>query len=342
MIAAIEGARRAKRVLIVKTSSLGDVCNALPVADVIHQARPNGHIGWVVKEPYRIVIDSNPNVDTTFTFPRRDLWSAIKAGLDARKVKYDLALDLQGLLVSSFIARLSGAKTRIGYDTRKEFSHWFLNHSVVDASKRDRISSDLMLDFARAMGIESATSRPQKWLGEARRLEADALMTIVPKPYACIYVGATAPQRQWSYERFGMLADRLTLEGLTPVFVGATSDQAATVSARNIAKRTTYSVVGRTDLLSLAAILAGSAVTIAGDSDTLHLAAAVGTPAVGLFGPTDPATAGPAGAKAQSVYVKQHCSPCNRRPTCGGAFFCMAAIETEVVMKQALSAAGRA
>ena len=199
-----------------------------------------------------------------------------------------------------------------------------------------------MLDFPRAMGIENVAFRPQKWLGKARRIEADAFMTIVPKPYACIYVGATLPQRQWSYERFGMLADRLYLEGLTPVFVGSASDQAATVSARNIAKRTTYSVVGRTDLLTLAAILAEAAVVIAGDSDLLHLATAVGTPAVGLYGPTDPVTAGPAGTKAKSVYVKQHCSPCNRRPTCGGAFFCMAAIETEMVMKQALSAAGKA
>jgi heptosyltransferase-1 len=342
MIAAIESAKQAKRVLVIKTSSLGDVCNALPVADVIHQARPTGHIGWVIKEPYRILIDSNPNVDTTFTFARGDLWSAIKAGLDARKVKYDLALDLQSLFISSLIARLSGAKTRIGYDTHKECSHWFLNYAVVGASKLDRIASELMLDFPRAMGIENVSFRPQKWLGTARRVESDALMTIVPKPYACIYVGATLPQRQWSYERFGMLADRLNLEGLTPVFVGSNSDQAATVSARNIAKRTTYSVVGRTDLLSLAAILAGAAVVVAGDSDLLHLAAAVGTPAVGLYGPTDPVTAGPAGEMAKTIYIKQTCSPCNRAPTCGGAFFCMAAIETEMVMKQVLSAAGRA
>src|SRR5688500_14227136 len=155
MIAAIEGAKQAKRVLVIKTSSLGDVCNALPVADVIHQARPTGHIGWVVKEPYRILIDSNPNVDTTFTFSKGDIWSAMRAGLDARRVKYDLALDLQSLFISSLIARLSGAKTRIGYDTHKECSHWLLNHPLIGASKRDRISSELMLDFPRAMGIEN-------------------------------------------------------------------------------------------------------------------------------------------------------------------------------------------
>ncbi|MEO7453425.1 MAG: glycosyltransferase family 9 protein, partial [Fimbriimonadales bacterium] len=180
---------------------------------------------------------------------------------------------------------------------------------------------------------------PQRWLGEIRRPEADSLMTIVPKPYACIFVGAKLPQRQWSHQRWGRLADRLSMEGITPVFVGSISDQPATVSARNEAKRTTYSVVGRTDLLSLSAVLAGSAVVIAGDADPLHLAAVLGVPVVGLFGPTDPVVAGPIGDKSEVVYLKQHCSPCNRHPTCGGAFFCMAAIETEMVVKWATALA---
>jgi heptosyltransferase-1 len=334
MTEAIEKAKDAKRILIVKTSSLGDICKALPVADVIRQARPESHIGWVVKQPYRTIIDTNPNVDTTFAFPRKDLWAAVKSGLEARKVKYDVALDLQGLFVSSLISRLSGAKIRVGYDTKKEYSHWFLNYPVIGAKASDRIASDLMLDFPKAIGIENGIARPQRWLSEARRTDAEALMTIVRRPYACIFVGGNTPQRQWSHQRWGRLADRLSQEGITPVFVGAHADQPATVSARNEAEKTTYSVVGRTDILSLSAIFSGAAVVLCGDCDQLHLAAAVGTPVVGLYGPTDPMTAGPTGERAQTVYLRQHCSPCNRRPTCGGAFFCMAAIEVEDVMRQ--------
>jgi ADP-heptose:LPS heptosyltransferase len=334
MIEAIAAAREAKRILIVKTSSLGDVCNALPVADVIRHGRPNTYLGWVIKEPFRSIIDVNPNVDTTFSFTPKDLWSAIKVGLEARKVKYEVALDLQSLFVSSIVSRLSGARTRIGYNTRKEFSHWFLTHPIVDAAKRKAV--DLMLDFPKALGIETSEFRPQSWLGSARRHDADLLMTIVPKPYAALCVGASVPQRQWSHQRWGRLADRLSQEGITPVFVGTPHDQGATVSARNVATRTTYSVVGRTDLLTLASIIAGSAVVIASDSGPLHLATAVGTPVVGLFGPTDPMIMGPWGTSARTVYVKQQCSPCNRTPTCGGTFFCMAAIEVEMVMEQVL------
>jgi heptosyltransferase-1 len=290
-----------------------------------------------VKEPYRAIIDSNPNVDTTFAFPAGDLRAAFRIGLVARDVGYDVVLDLQSLFVSSMISRVAGAKIRVGYDTKRELSHWFLNHPVIKASEGNRIASEVMLDFPKALGIEDSAFRPQKWLGAIRRAEADSLMTIVPKPYACIFVGAKLPQRRWSYQRWGRLADRLAMEGLTPVFVGSISDQPATVSARNESKRTTYSVVGRTDVLTLAAVLAGSAVVIAVDADPLHLAAAMGVPAVGLFGPTDPEVAGPPGDVARTVYLKQHSSPSNRQPTCGGAFFCMAAIETEMVVKEAVS-----
>ena len=338
MIEPIEAAKKATRILIVKSSSLGDVCNALPVADVIHQGRPNSYIGWAVKEPFRALIDVNPNVDTTFAFSRKDLWAAVKVGLETRKVKYEVALDMQSLFVSSLIARLSGARIRIGYDTRKEMSHLFLSHPVIGAATRDRKAVDLMLDFPKAIGIDPSNFRPQRWLGNARRHDADSLMTIVPKPYVAIFVGATTPQRQWSHQRWGRLADRLTEEGLTPVFVGTRADQQAAVSARNEATKTTYSVVGRTDLLTLSSILAGAAVVVSGDSGPLHLATAVGTPVVGLYGPTDPETTGPYGPRAKTVYVKQHCSPCYRKPTCGGTFFCMAAIEVEMVVKQVCKA----
>lgn len=339
MVETIAAAKDAKRILIVKSSSLGDICNALPVADVIRRYRPQAHLGWVVKNPFRSLIDVNPNVDTTFSFARKDLWAAIKAGLEARKVEYDVALDLQSLFVSSLIARLSGAKVRVGYNTRKELSHRLLNYPVIGASGRDRKAVDIMLDFPRALGIESSEHRPQRWLGQAKKHDADLLMTIVAKPYAALFVGATTPQRQWSHQRWGQLADRLSAEGITPVFVGAAADQGATVSARNEATKTSYSLVGRTDLLTLASVLSGAAVVVGGDSGPLHLAVAVGAPVVGLYGPTDPMTTGPFGLSQRTVYVKQHCSPCYRSPTCGGAFFCMAAIEVEMALEHALSLA---
>jgi len=341
MIEPIAAASGANRILIIKSSSMGDICNALPVADVIRRHRPKAHIGWVVKEPFRSLVDTNPNVDLTYAFPRKDFWAAVRTGLAVRKDKYEVALDLQSLFVSSLIARLSGAKVRIGANSKREFSQWNLNYPVIDAARRDRKAVDLMLDYPRAIGIEGGEFRPQKWLASAKRNEAEQLMAIVPKQYAALFVGATTPQRQWSHQRWGVLADRLADEGITPVFVGSSADHGATVSARAIAKKTNYSVVGRTDILTLASILSNAAVVIGGDSGPLHLAVAVGAPVVGLYGPTDPNFTGPYGNDAGTIYVKQPCSPCYRRPTCGGSYFCMAAIDVEMVLGRVFSAINR-
>jgi heptosyltransferase-1 len=341
MIKPIAAAADANRILIIKSSSMGDICNALPVADIIRRHKPRAHIGWVVKEPFRSLVESNPNVDATYRFPRKDFWAAVRTGLAVRKENYDVALDLQSLFVSSMIARLSGAKIRIGANSKREFSHWNLNYPVIDAAPRDRKAVDLMLDYPRALGIEVGEFRPQKWLARAKKREAEALMAIVPRPYAALFVGATTPQRQWSHELWGILSDRLVDEGITPVFVGASSDHGPTVSARAIAKKTNYSVVGRTDILTLASILSSAAVVIGGDSGPLHLAVAVGAPVVGLYGPTDPNFTGPYGNDAGTIYIKQPCSPCYRRPTCGGSYFCMAAIDVEMVMKRVCSATDR-
>ncbi|MBA3724936.1 MAG: glycosyltransferase family 9 protein [Armatimonadetes bacterium] len=334
MVRAIDAAASAKRILIIKSSSLGDICNGLPVADILRQHKPDAHIGWVVKKPFRPIIDANPYVDKVWSFPRGSLWGAIKLGLEIRKHKYEVCLDMQSLFVSGLIAKLSGARYRISYDSRKEGSHLFNNYPIIPSKMRDRKAVEVMLDFPRALGLPNPDFRPQEWLGRARRSEANALLAIVPKPFAALFVGATTPQRQWSQERWGALADQLAASGLTPVFVGGPSDQVATVSARAEMKLASYSLVGKTDLLNLAAVIGLADVAIGGDSGPLHMAVAVGTPVVGLYGPTDPETTGPYGPSAKTMYIKQPCSPCYRNPTCGGAYFCMAAIEVAAVVRE--------
>jgi heptosyltransferase-1 len=330
---AIPGIEACNKILIIKSSSMGDICNALPVADVIRRNRPDADIGWVVKSPFRSLIDANPNVNTVWPFARKSLMQAIKVGFALRKHKYQVALDLQSLFVSGLISKLSGARFRIAYDTKKEGSHYFNNFPVVAAKGRKRRAVDLMLDFPKLLGIKDSVFRPQEWLASAKSHEAQALLTIVQRPYAVLFVGANTPQRMWSQERWGQLADRISENGLTPIFVGAPQDHAATVSARSEMKNLSYSVVGRTDLLTLAAIIGGAKVVVGGDSGPLHMAVAAGTPVVGVYGPTDPGITGPYGGLAKTVYVKQFCSPCYRRPTCGGAYFCMAAVETEMMLK---------
>lgn len=336
MIDRIAGASDAKRILVIKTSSLGDVCNALPAVHCIKEHKPEAEIGWVVKNAFKPIISASPFVGRVHSFPRKSLMKAIRLGLALRQHKYEVSLDMQSLFVSGLIAKLSGAKYRICYDTRKEGSHLLNNYPIIPARKRDRRAVEVMLDFAGALGIEKPFAAPQTWLAEAKAAEAKEMIRGVPRPYAALFVGATTPQRQWSHQRWARLADMLFENGITSLFVGAEPDGPATVSARSQMKYPSFSIIGESDLLTLAAVLGEAAVAVGGDTGPLHMAAVIGTPVMGLYGPTDPATTGPFGDYARSIYIKQPCSPCYRKPTCGGSYFCMAAIEAASVSKNVM------
>jgi len=105
------------RVLIVKTSSMGDVVHALPVVHDILVAHPGAQIDWLVEEAYADIVRAHPGVRRVIplalrrwrkAFWRSDIrqeWRDWKAQLRAQP--YDAVIDLQGLVKSALIARLA-------------------------------------------------------------------------------------------------------------------------------------------------------------------------------------------------------------------------------------------
>ena len=108
-----------KRVLIVKLGALGDIVHAIPVAAALRRAFPAVRIDWLVSARHREILDLVTVVDRRLVINDR---SAAESGTgvlaairELRRSKYDVALDLQGLLKSAFFARSSGAARVIGF-----------------------------------------------------------------------------------------------------------------------------------------------------------------------------------------------------------------------------------
>jgi ADP-heptose:LPS heptosyltransferase len=103
------------KILIVRLGSLGDIIHAIPAAAAIRRAYPDATIDWLVDARHAEVLDLVPVVSRKIavqTSSASSMWSAL-AGL--RRTRYDAALDLQGLLKSAGLARLSGAARVIGF-----------------------------------------------------------------------------------------------------------------------------------------------------------------------------------------------------------------------------------
>ena len=98
-----------KRILVVKLSSLGDIAHALPAVRALKE-RTGAAIDWVVQPEYAALLARCPDVERTIVFPRRNFargffsfWRAL------RREKYDVVVDLQGLLKSALAARLANS-----------------------------------------------------------------------------------------------------------------------------------------------------------------------------------------------------------------------------------------
>lgn len=106
------------------------------------------------------------------------------------------------------------------------------------------------------------------------------------EPYVVVHPGASVPARAPSPRRSAELVAALVAAGHRVVVTGGPADRSLTAL---VAGAGAEDLGGRTDLATLAGVLARAQVVVVGNTGPAHLAAAVGTPVVSLFAPTVPA-----------------------------------------------------
>ncbi|MFW5856800.1 MAG: glycosyltransferase family 9 protein [Planctomycetota bacterium] len=336
-------------VLLVRLGAVGDVIHALPVAHALRRALPGQRIAWAIHDRLAPLLDGNPDVDAVIRAPRRP-WRGrtFGAGCSAlgavvsqlRTAACSAAIDLQGLTKSALVARISGARLRVGFDgsggrSGRELSPW-LNNRLVRAGATHVV--DRNLELLRGLGIDPPTPDGPEWFPRPapasetvdrfcaeRGLEAGGFVALHP--------GAGWPAKEWPAARFLALLRGLPERIGAPVVVtwgGAEEEK----SARSLV--TEAGGIGMmapaTDLPELWDLLARAGICIAGDTGPLHMAAAAGTPCAALFGPTDGRRNGPYGPGHRVLQGR-----CERHPRCWrrrwrAACRCMERIPVEEVM----------
>ena len=96
------------------------------------------------------------------------------------------------------------------------------------------------------------------------------------------------------------------------VLAGAAGDLPVAREIEALVRDRVISLVGRTSITELAALLDRATLVASGDSGPLHLAVALGRPLLAVYGPTDPRIYGPYGARAAVSLHRRAlpCSPC--------------------------------
>jgi len=292
------------RILIVKLGALGDVIHAIPVAAALRRAFPDARIDWLVSSKHDEILDLVPVIDRPIAVDDRDqsaggrsLWRAIG---ELRRTHYDVVLDLQGLIKSAILARLSGAPRVIGFSSgyaREGLARVFY-HQAYDAGRRGlydpaetRHVVRINLGVLTLLGINDAAAEFP--IADVDSVVARWAIDHARGRYALLNPGAAWPNKRWPPERFGRLAAELrTLHDLTSVVLWGPGEEALAQSVVEAGGGAAL-LTPRTSIADLVALARGATVMVSGDTGPTHIAVAVGTPLVGLFGPTRAVRNGP-------------------------------------------------
>ena len=322
-----------KRILVVKLSSLGDLFHALPAVHNL-KAASGATVDWLVQPAYHDLVRCFRDVDRVLTFPRRDFPRfALRFLSELRRERYDLVVDLQGLLKSAIPARLT-RRTRgapvLGPSFRREGAQLFY-HAVAGPRNKARHAVEENLDAIRRLGWpEIAPAFPVSF---PRQVPPGA------GPRVAFVPASRWPTKNWAPAHFARVADELIGRGATVFLTGGREEAAAcaAIAAELRGRAGLINRCGETTLVELGSLLQEMQLVLTVDSGPMHLAAALGVPVLALFGPTDPARTGPYGPNARVLWARDlSCRPCFAAACHRGDCACLQQIYPSRVLEEAL------
>lgn len=330
---------RVERLLILKVSSMGDLVHASPVAAALKRAFPHLFIGWIAEDRHAGVLADSHRIDRLHIIPHRVLRrrpfgrearrTVLQLARELRAERYQVALDLQGLLKSAIWGVLGGVPVRYGGHRMRELTPLLLRRIPIEA-RADRHVVQQYLDAARWLGAPSEFpdlfTSPHDALSPEPPVEFPlhvpdaahqqvahqlARLGVEGAPLISMNPSAGRVWKRWRIENFAALSDRIEEAwGIPVVFLGGPGDVPLEAELARCKRRRLRSLIGRTSLQEAMAVVARSTVHVCGDTGTAHIAAALRVPVVSLYGPTSPDRTGPYGQRARALTKRALCTAC--------------------------------
>lgn len=304
------------RVLIVKTSSMGDVLHTLPALQDAVRQLPQVTFDWVVEEAFQDIPHWHPAVKTVIPVAWRRWRKDLPAAWRSRELSgflqslrhnvYDIVLDAQGLLKSAGIARFAhGLRIGLDWQSAREPIASLVYQKTIRVAKDLHAITRLRHLFAQALGYDIPSGD----------LDYGTVLTPFPslnrsEPYVVFLHATTWASKHWPEKYWQELIGLARNRGVHVLLPWGTAEERVRAERLALAGA---SVLPKLSINEMAHILKQAQGCVAVDTGLGHVAAAVGVPTVSLYGPTHPGLTGALGACQKHLVTPKECSPCFKR-----------------------------
>lgn len=313
------------RVLIIKTSSLGDVIHALPAVNLLVKNIPDVKIDWLIKPEFKNMLKYCPNLDEIIFFEGKKFASLLHSFRYTRELvrkirqkKYDMVIDLQGLMRSAVFAGFADAEIKAGFARPRERLAALFYNKRVDVQFRHAV--DRNLDLVRGvLGLELAAEvdmellklkkcdefavGAEKLLEESPWNREEKLVAIVP--------GARWESKKFPVEFFVEIMEKLHGRmNVCFMLIGGPDEKKDGEKIEDTAALSNMKIInfiGKSSIGESAELLRIADFILCNDSGPMHIGASMGTPLGAFFGPTRPERTGPYGIQCR-VFRNEKCS----------------------------------
>lgn len=322
-----------RALLIAVGGGVGDTFLASVVARALRTRF--AAVDMLAAKPHRAVLQSNPDIADV-------LESDDPAALRSRG--YAASVCTWATLENALLSVRARIPVRVG-QARRLYSALFTKRVVVRSELGDRAShwTEILLDYARALGCYVRDAQPRVNLTDADRNDARRLLenARVDGPFAILHPtrGIQKPER-WPSAPFGRIVNELVERYRIPVLVTGSQDDRAFVARVFAEARSTprefgprsaaaINTAGATSLRGFTALAERARFVVAMDSGPMHLAASTGTPTVGIFALRSDESHrwAPLGTRTAVVEGTYPCPPEHRKETCPD-FACVRALQS--------------
>lgn len=294
------------KILIIKLSSIGDIVHAIPALNALKQALPELEIDWLVYEKFSSLIKNQEAINEVKVLPDKKLSTLYDTIRYLQQEKYDLVIDLQGLIKTALIAKFTGAKSYGFANPREKIASYFYDSRFQSPptleNKKHIVEQNLdMMNhlIENLFGKKPAEKIDFNKLGYNFFAE-----TKVREGFqkVCIIPGTTWESKFWIPEYWAELLSMLKQKYNSEIYITGTESDLPKFEEIISVLRVPFHLVIDKSLDELADFYRDMNLIIGVDTGPLHIAAATAYPQessgkkiIGIYGPTSGSRTGPYG-----------------------------------------------